>query len=76
MPSTLDRKRIRIFVAFAYGIALATALVIYLTGAMKDSPVLIPGSNVTLAVALLIASPLVGLRVPALTATWPSWPRR
>lgn len=52
MPSTLDRKRIRIFVAFAYGIALATALVIYLTGAMKDSPVLIPGSNVTLAVAL------------------------
>lgn len=52
MPGTLDRKRILIFIAFAYGIAIATGLVIYLTGGFINSPVIIPGANVTLAVAL------------------------
>jgi membrane protease YdiL (CAAX protease family) len=38
MKSTLDRKRILIFLALAFGIAWAGALVIYLTGGLAKSP--------------------------------------
>lgn len=38
MKSTLDRKRILIFLALAFGIAWAGALVIYLTGGLASSP--------------------------------------
>lgn len=38
MNTTLDRKRIFIFLALAFGIAWAGALVIYLTGGLADSP--------------------------------------
>ena len=38
MKSKLDRKRILIFLALAFGIAWAGALVIYLTGGLADSP--------------------------------------
>ncbi len=38
MESTLDRKRILIFLALAFGIAWAGALVIYLTGGLESSP--------------------------------------
>lgn len=51
MRTELDKKRIYIFVAFAFGIAWACALVIYLTGGLADSPVLVEG--ITLAFVLL-----------------------
>ena len=38
MNSTLDRNRILIFLALAFGIAWAGALVIYLTGGLANSP--------------------------------------
>ncbi len=38
MKPTLDRKRILIFLALAFGIAWAGALVIYLTGGLANSP--------------------------------------
>ncbi len=38
MNTTLDRKRILIFLALAFGIAWAGALVIYLTGGLEGSP--------------------------------------
>lgn len=51
MNPTIDRKRIVIFLCFAYGIAFATALVIYFTGGLTNSPKLL--SNLTLAIALM-----------------------
>ncbi len=51
--STIDRRRVTVFLAFAYGIAWAFALVVYLTGGLVNSPVLIPALNVTLATVLL-----------------------
>ncbi len=38
MKATLDRKRILIFLALAFGIAWVGALVIYLTGGLAESP--------------------------------------
>lgn len=43
MNTKLDTKRILIYLAFAYGIAWATGLVIYLTGGLTNSPQLAPG---------------------------------
>jgi membrane protease YdiL (CAAX protease family) len=52
METHLDRKRIIIFLAFAFGIAWALALVIFFTGGLVNSPSLgIPG--LTLAYLLL-----------------------
>ncbi len=51
MTETLDRKRIAIFLLFAFGIAWATGLVIYLTGGLLHSPRL--GGNRTLALVLI-----------------------
>ncbi len=54
MTETLDRKRIIIFLLFAFGIAWATGLVIYLTGGLLHSPKL--GGNQTLALVLITTS--------------------
>ncbi len=51
MAETLDRRRIIIFLLFAFGIAWATGLVIYLTGGLFNSPKL--GGNQTLALVLI-----------------------
>lgn len=53
MHERLDVKRIGIFLAFAFSIAWATGLAVYLTGGLVDSPVLLPGTPVTLALLLL-----------------------
>ncbi|MBN1976405.1 MAG: CPBP family intramembrane metalloprotease [Anaerolineae bacterium] len=49
----LETKRVAIYLAFAFGIAWACGLVIYLTGGLVDSPQLVPGTGITLAVVLL-----------------------
>ena len=49
----LDRKRITIYLAWAFGLAWMTSLIIYLTGGLRDSPVLLPGTGITLAFVLL-----------------------
>ncbi len=41
MQPTLDTRRITLFLIFAFGLAWATALVIYLTGGLMDSPLLV-----------------------------------
>lgn len=51
MTEKLDTKRIAIFLLFAFGIAWATGLVIYLTGGLVKSMPL--GGGLTLAVVLL-----------------------
>lgn len=60
MFASLDRKRILIFLSFAFGIAWVVALVIALTGGIVNSPVVAPGY--TLAVILLA---LVYMMAPA-----------
>ncbi len=52
MQTTVDVKRVTIYLAFAFGLAWATSLVIYLTGGLKNSPPLIAGTPVTLALVL------------------------
>jgi membrane protease YdiL (CAAX protease family) len=50
----LDLKRIFIFIAFAFGIAWLVGLVVYLTGGLTNSPeIIVPGSGITLGVALV-----------------------
>lgn len=64
MKTNLDTKRITIFLAIAFGLAWAISLIIYLTGGLANSPVLIPGTPVTLALVLLAIpvmwSPAIG----------------
>ena len=52
MNTKLDTKRILIFLAFAFGIAWAAGLVIYLNGGLSNSPQILPG-GITLALALM-----------------------
>jgi membrane protease YdiL (CAAX protease family) len=56
--NNVDAKRISIYLAFAYGIAWATSLVVYLTGGLVNSPMLIPGMGITLAL-VLVAGPVM-----------------
>ncbi len=42
-----NKKRVIIFLAFAFGIAWLTALVIFLTGGIVNSPVLDPNTGIT-----------------------------
>jgi uncharacterized protein len=53
VQSRLQTKRLVIFLAFTFGIAWATGLVIYLTGGLDNSPVLIQTPPITLALVLL-----------------------
>jgi len=51
--SNLDTRRISIFLLFAFGIAWAFGLWVYLSGGLINSPELIPGTGITLAIALI-----------------------
>ncbi len=53
MKQTLDLRRIGLFLFFAFGIAWAFGLWVYLTGGLVNSPELIPGTGITLALALI-----------------------
>jgi membrane protease YdiL (CAAX protease family) len=66
----LDTKRIYIFLALAFGIAWATALVIYLTGGLANSPILVEGTPISLAL-LLLAGPVMW--APALAHLLTRW---
>jgi membrane protease YdiL (CAAX protease family) len=58
MDETLDTRRVLIYLAFAFGIAWATSLVVHLTGGLRDSPIVIPQANVSLAL-ILVAGPVM-----------------
>ncbi len=53
MTNKLDTKRILLFLLFAFGIAWAAALVVYLRGGLANSPVLLPGTAITQATAII-----------------------
>ena len=50
---TLERRRIAVFCLVAFGLAWCVGAAIYLTGGLRDSPVLLETPRITLAVALL-----------------------
>ena len=57
----MDKKRITIFLGFAFGISWLTALVIYLTGGLQNSPTLsIEGTEFSLAYLLLATAYMFG----------------
>jgi membrane protease YdiL (CAAX protease family) len=53
MESSIDRKHLFIFLSFAFGIAWIIALIVFLTGGLVNSPEIVPGSKITLAVVLV-----------------------
>ena len=55
MTQTLDKKRISLFLALAFGISWAIGLIIYLNGGLTESPLLFPGTGITLALVLIAA---------------------
>ena len=72
MDEKLNKKRLFIFLAFAFGLAWLISLVIALKGGLAESPLLIPSLNLTLAAALLaggvmMAPALANLLTRALT---------
>jgi membrane protease YdiL (CAAX protease family) len=56
VPPTLDRKRIIVFLLFAFGIAWTTALIILLNGGLQNGQELIKGTGLTQAF-FLVAGP-------------------
>ncbi|MDF1519717.1 MAG: CPBP family intramembrane metalloprotease [Brevefilum sp.] len=61
MITRTNKKRIYIFLAFAFGISWAVALVIYLTGGLKNSPAYtFEGGQITLAIILLASLYMFG----------------
>lgn len=61
MITGTNKKRIYIFLAFAFGISWAVALVIYLTGGLQNSPTYtFSGGQVTLAIILLASVYMFG----------------
>ena len=52
-PSRLETRRLVIFLTFAFGIAWMVGLIVYLTGGLVNSPVLVQTPHITLAVALI-----------------------
>jgi membrane protease YdiL (CAAX protease family) len=61
MITGANKKRIYIFLAFAFGISWAVALVIYLTGGLENSPTYtFEGGQITLAIILLASMYMFG----------------
>ncbi|MDW7753698.1 MAG: CPBP family intramembrane glutamic endopeptidase [Brevefilum sp.] len=61
MITRTNKKRIYIFLAFAFGISWAVALVIYLTGGLNNSPTYtFEGGQITLAIILLASVYMFG----------------
>ena len=53
MNNQLERKRIYVFIAIAFGLAWIVGLVVFLTGGIVNSPEIIPGTQITLAYVLI-----------------------
>ena len=57
----INKNRILIFLAFAFGISWATGLVIYLTGGLENSPIFdFAGTEISLALILLATAYMFG----------------
>lgn len=63
MTQSIDTRRILIFITLSFGIAWTVALLIYFTGGIIGSPMLVPALNLTQATTLLV---LLYMPAPAL----------
>lgn len=71
MINATDRKRIFIFLAFAFGISWLTGLILYLTGGLENSPVYdIAGGQVSLALILLPTFYMFGPAIANILTRW------
>lgn len=71
METSVDKKRILIFLAFAFGISWAGALIIYLTGGLENSPVYdIAGAQISLALILLPTVYMFGPAIANILTRW------
>jgi uncharacterized protein len=53
MNANIDSRRIYVFLGFAFGIAWLVGLVVFLTGGLIESPVVVPGTPITLALVAI-----------------------
>lgn len=53
MNKPIETKRIYIFLALAFGISWSIALYLFINGGLADSPILIEGTGITVALALI-----------------------
>ena len=71
MINPIDKKRILIYLALAFGISWATGLIIFLTGGLENSPLYeIAGSQISLALILLPTGYMFGPALANLLTRW------
>jgi uncharacterized protein len=71
MINISDKKRIFIFLAFAFGISWVTGLILFLTGGLENSPVFeIAGGQVSLALILLPTFYMFGPAMANILTRW------
>lgn len=71
----LEMRRIWIYLAVAFGFSWTLDLIVFLNGGLDDSPALVPGTPITLALVLILASmwgPTLG-HVAARVLTGEGW---
>lgn len=66
----MNWRRIGIFILIAFLISWSTAAVIYFTGGLANSPILIPGTGLSLAFLLLLAPYMWGPALANLLTRW------
>ena len=68
----ITRKRVWLFLGFAFGISWLTALVLFLTGGLQNSPVIfmISGMPITLALVLLSTAYMFGPAIANFLTRW------
>jgi len=64
------KKNITIFLAFAFGISWLSGLVIFLTGGIVNSPEIVPGTGITLALILMASVYMWGPAMANIITRW------
>ena len=71
MINAIDKKRIYIFLTFAFGISWVTGLILYLTGGLENSPVYeVAGGQISLALILLPTFYMFGPAIANILTRW------
>jgi uncharacterized protein len=71
MINAIDKKRIIVFLVFAFGISWVTGLILYLTGGLENSPIYeIAGGQVSLALILLPTFYMFGPAIANILTRW------
>lgn len=68
--NSITKKRLTIFLAFAFGISWLSAVIIFLSGGLINSPEVIPGTGITLALILMASVYMWGPALANLLTRW------